>query len=199
MDEEEEQEIGPKSSDGRYVVMVDEEDNEKATGRRRQRQLLSELISQLESLEEDKINVAEESKQEEANPEEKPSSEIEASTSEVDKGNCSNEEIMKELKNVKRQNTITHCLVTAMIVLTLAWQLSEVSLILKIKDGLTNPFKSVGGILKGFLKKRTVINVQDAIKNASGMQNQVIEPPELKIPEFPNLELPGFDTSEDEE
>ncbi|KAK6116604.1 hypothetical protein DH2020_049710 [Rehmannia glutinosa] len=114
----------------------------------------------------------------------------------------SNEEIMKELKNVKRQNWMTHCLLTAMIVVTVAWQLSEVSLILRIKDGLSNPLKSVGGIFKGLLKNRPGMNVQDMMKQATERQKHVIEPtslPGLRIPEFPHLELPGFDTSDEEE
>lgn len=65
--------------------------------------------------------------------------------------------IIKEVKEVKTQNSITHYLLTAMILITLGWQLSEVSLILKIKDGLRNPFKSLGGFLKGFLKGEDVI------------------------------------------
>jgi len=63
-----------------------------------------------------------------------------------------NDEIMKELKKVKRQNFVTHCLLSAMIVLTVAWQLSEVSLILQLKDGLSHPFRSFGNVLKGMLK-----------------------------------------------
>lgn len=64
------------------------------------------------------------------------------------------EEILKELKKVRRQNSITHYLLTAMIVITLGWQLSEVSLILNIKHRVTNPFKSATEMLKGFLKGR---------------------------------------------
>ncbi|KAK7387589.1 hypothetical protein VNO78_28500 [Psophocarpus tetragonolobus] len=63
-----------------------------------------------------------------------------------------NDEIMKELKKVKRQNVVTHCLLSVMIVLTLAWQLSEVSIMLKVKDGLSHPFRSFGKMLKGMVK-----------------------------------------------
>ncbi|GJU87618.1 hypothetical protein Tco_1295164, partial [Tanacetum coccineum] len=48
--------------------------------------------------------------------------------------------IVKELKELKRQNFITQCLLSAMIVLTVTWQISEVSIILKLKDGVTHPF-----------------------------------------------------------
>ncbi|KAL2233728.1 UNVERIFIED_CONTAM: hypothetical protein Sindi_1552800 [Sesamum indicum] len=176
--------------------LVGVHDNEKTGGRgHHQRQLLSRLLSELESLEEEK-NVTEESKPE-ANVEDKLCSAIDESNG------VGNEEIVKELKEVKKQNLMTHCLLTVMIVLTIAWQLSEVSLILKIKDGLSNPLRSVGGIIGGFFKGRRSVNVvQDVIKQASEMQKQVTEPtylPGLKIPDLPHLELPGFDTSDDEE
>ncbi|KAK4399598.1 UNVERIFIED_CONTAM: hypothetical protein Sradi_6763800 [Sesamum radiatum] len=173
--------------------LVGVDDNEKSGG---QQQLLSKLLSELESLEEEK-NVTEESKAE-ANVEDKLCWAIDESN-----GVGGREEIMKELKEVKKQNLITHCLLTVMIVLTIAWQLSEVSLILKIKDGLSNPLRSVGGIIGGFFKGRRSVNVvQDVIKQASEMQKQVTEPtylPGLKIPDLPHLELPGFNTSGDEE
>ncbi|KAL0408476.1 UNVERIFIED_CONTAM: hypothetical protein Sradi_1782000 [Sesamum radiatum] len=185
--------------------LVGEDDNEKTGGRGHQRQLLSKLLSEvayhsysesrLESLEEEK-NVTEESKPE-ANVEDKLCWAIDESNG------VGKEEIMKELKEVKKQNLITHCLLTVMIVLTIAWQLSEVSLILKIKDGLSNPLRSVGGIIGGFFKGGRSVNVvQDVIKQASEMQKQVTEPtylPGLKIPDLPHLELPGFDTSGNEE
>lgn len=110
---------------------------------------------------------------------------------------CSNEEIIKELKNVKRQNTITHCLLTAMIVLTLTWQLSEVSLILKMKHGLSNPFKFIGGLITGFWKSRhphpQVSYVQDVM---SEVHKHVTEPTSLPSLKIPELELPCFDTSD---
>lgn len=41
-------------------------------------------------------------------------------------------EILTELKNVERQNFISHCLLSALIVLTVTWQLYELSLSLSI-------------------------------------------------------------------
>lgn len=68
-------------------------------------------------------------------------------------GSCSmdNEEIAQELKKVKKQNFITHCLLVAMIVLTITWQISEVSLLLWLKNGVTHPVKSFGSMVKGML------------------------------------------------
>lgn len=92
------------------------------------------------------------------------------------------EEMVKEIKEVKRQNFITHCLVSAMIILTVVWQVSEVSLILKLKDGLSNPFKSLARILKR--------------KTTSAIQNQIeaTELPHLNMPALPHVSLPDFDS-----
>lgn len=50
------------------------------------------------------------------------------------------EEVLRELKNVKRQNRITHWLLSAMILITAFWQLSEVSVLLFMKQKLRHPF-----------------------------------------------------------
>ncbi|TYI40412.1 hypothetical protein ES332_A02G160200v1 [Gossypium tomentosum] len=62
------------------------------------------------------------------------------------------EELVKELKAIKKQNTITHCLLSAMIVVTLFWQVFEASLLLQLTNGFTHPFKSVGSWLVTLLK-----------------------------------------------
>uniref|UniRef100_B9GML9 Uncharacterized protein n=1 Tax=Populus trichocarpa TaxID=3694 RepID=B9GML9_POPTR len=80
--------------------------------------------------------------------------------------NAAAEEIVKELRKVRRQNFVTHCLLSAMIVLTVAWQVSEVSLILKVKDGMRHPFKSFGSMLTGMLKDPRA-NDQDSEKQQS--------------------------------
>ncbi|KAL3613158.1 hypothetical protein CASFOL_042993 [Castilleja foliolosa] len=153
-EEEEEEEVNAKTSSS--------SDNENLHSRRRQ-ELLSDLLSKLESMEEKVNNVTE-----------------------MDEEDNEEEIIIKELRHIKRQNTTTHWLVSAMIVFTLAWQLSEISLIMKIKNGFTNPLKSIGGAIGGFIKNRGqhVTNVQDMIK---------------EIPEVPNLGLPGFDDEHNDE
>ncbi|KAL9678201.1 hypothetical protein QQ045_016040 [Rhodiola kirilowii] len=63
------------------------------------------------------------------------------------------DEIIKELKKVRRQNVVTHCLLSAMMVLTLVWQLSEIALLSKVKNGLNNPLKALRGMLLGAIKR----------------------------------------------
>lgn len=115
------------------------------------------------------------------------------------------EEIVRELKELKKQNFITHCLLSAMIVLTVAWQLSEVSLILKIKEGLSNPLKSVGSIVKGQIKgmiKGPTVPGQEEERQTSAKQNPLLRTsslPGLKIPVLPHVELPVFDSDNEEE
>lgn len=103
------------------------------------------------------------------------------------------EEIMKELKKVRKQNIVTHCLLSAMIVLTLAWQLSEVSLILKVKDGLNHPFKSLGSMIKGMLIAPRS-NVQDAeTEQHSEASSSSVH---LHMPELPHVNL-GLNDKDD--
>lgn len=107
----------------------------------------------------------------------------------IERSRCSKKEIIKELKNIQRQNTITHYLLTVSILVTLAWQLSEFSLILRIRQGVNNPLKSIGGAIKGLFTS--------SIQNNDQKQVQVIPPtylPGLKIPDWT-----GFDTSNDDE
>lgn len=81
--------------------------------------------------------------------------------------NAAAEEIVKELRTLRRQNFVTHCLLSVMIALTVAWQVSEVSLILKVKDGLTHPFKSFGSMLLTGMAKNPRADGQDTEKQQS--------------------------------
>ncbi|RZC59363.1 hypothetical protein C5167_006661 [Papaver somniferum] len=116
------------------------------------------------------------------------------------------EEIVKELKKVQKQNSITHCLLSVMILLTVAWQLSEVSLILTVKNKFTNPFKSVGNLIKGAIAGGGIGGVRERIvEGKSSCENDSksivsdfcsqIEPPplpELRIPDLGNMDFPGL-------
>lgn len=98
------------------------------------------------------------------------------------------DEIAKEIKKVKRQNFITHCLLTAMIILTVTWQLSEVSLLLTLKDRVSHPFRSVGSAVAGMFKKPTQ-NGEETEKESSStpQQNETHSLPQLKMPGLPEL------------
>ncbi|XP_075657331.1 uncharacterized protein LOC142627372 [Castanea sativa] len=102
-------------------------------------------------------------------------------------------EILKELKKLNRQNFVTHCLLSVMIVLTAAWQLSEVALIMKVKEGFRNPFQSFRSLLTGMLKGPNK-NSEDAEKQSSHAKQPKEAPPlpALKIPELPVLDLPDL-------
>lgn len=92
------------------------------------------------------------------------------------------EEIIKELNKVKRQNTITHWLLSVVIVLTVAWHASEVTLLWKFKDGLSHPFKYIGDMLTG----------KGTDKDSEEHKQEVPPLPCLKIPELPPVELPDM-------
>lgn len=100
------------------------------------------------------------------------------------------DEMAKEVKKVKKQNTITHCLLSAMIVLLVGWQVSGVSLILKLKgvsDGLAHPFRSIGGFFAN------IINRPLSGESFAGVIPP--PPPPMRIPDLPQLEMPGLRVS----
>ncbi|KAK2443321.1 hypothetical protein QL285_014435 [Trifolium repens] len=112
--------------------------------------VLSQLLSVSEQLEL--------SKRDETINQNKESNDKEKENEAVDDGGgkgseaVDDEEIIKEVKKVKKQNFVTHCLLSAMIVLTVAWQLSEVSLVWKVKEGINDPFRSFGNMVKDTMK-----------------------------------------------
>ncbi|KAK8605435.1 hypothetical protein V6N13_102215 [Hibiscus sabdariffa] len=144
--------------------------------------LLSRLFSQLESLKED--GKVKQSEPEEFNSREGDGDDDDKAEPISENGSGSGgigvEELRKEIKEVKKQNTITHCLVSVMIVITLFWQVKEASLLLKVKDGFAHPFRSFGSWLV------------NTVKRPAKQHNHVIEPlvHSVQIPELPNFELP---------
>ncbi|XP_058192963.1 uncharacterized protein LOC131310140 [Rhododendron vialii] len=99
------------------------------------------------------------------------------------------EEIIRELKKIQKQNCITHCLLSVMIALTVAWQVSEFTLVFKVKNGLSQPFKCIGSLLTGMIKG-PMENPQIADEVSCAKQQQIECPSiPLKIPELPNFDF----------
>lgn len=94
------------------------------------------------------------------------------------------DEIVKEIRTVKRQNLITHGLLSALIVVTAVWQFKEASLLLSMKEMVTHPIKSVGNMIADFLelkKKKPVIEAHPL--------------PPISVPELPRMDpaLPVYE------
>lgn len=92
------------------------------------------------------------------------------------------DDIVKELKNVKRQNLITHCLLSIMIIVTAVWQFKEASILLNMKEKVTHPIQAVGGIIASSFKW----------KERKGKKLAIQAPPlpPIGIPELPHVDLP---------
>ncbi|KAJ6388208.1 hypothetical protein OIU77_026725 [Salix suchowensis] len=151
--------------------------------------LLSKLLSELESLKGNGVKLG----RSELSPgteeeEEVNSPEIGEAVSKHENGieNSAAEEIVKELRKLRRQNFVSQCLISAMIVLSVAWQASQVSLFFQFKNGLSHPFKSFGGMVTGVLK-RCSTNRQDPEKQQSKEVPAQVLP--LRIPELPRIDL----------
>ncbi|CAL9136778.1 unnamed protein product [Musa textilis] len=110
--------------------------------------LLSKLLFQLEPLEKD--GVATEEPEESAIKEEPEFSEPVSQNCEKREGGM--DEIARELRKVKKQNLVTHCLLSVMLVITAVWQFNEVSLLLAVRDKLSHPLRTVGDVVKRCLK-----------------------------------------------
>ncbi|CAN8313350.1 unnamed protein product [Cochlearia groenlandica] len=83
------------------------------------------------------------------------------------------EEIAKDIKEVKRQNKVTHVLLSALIILTLTWQLSEYSMIFMMKERLSHPVKSIGSMLSGMFKgKIGPVKTKLPVTNTSGSKEE---------------------------
>ncbi|GAV73519.1 hypothetical protein CFOL_v3_17003 [Cephalotus follicularis] len=173
-----------KTDDGSGQILVEDDDDQL---------ILSRLLSQqIESLEGDDVRKKSEASTEPTAPAvEEPTVSQKAGLVDGCDAKICTEEIIKELKKVKRQNAITHWLLSAMIVLTVAWQLSEVSLILKVKDGLNHPFKSFGSMLAGMLQGPGTKQQDAEIQSSSTKENHIEAPSFLvQMPELPHLQLP---------
>ncbi|KAJ0257881.1 Uncharacterized protein HA466_0086740 [Hirschfeldia incana] len=161
--------------------------------------LLTRLISQLESPNPIQKTLVTAKEEEESSPVSSPSKGKQEDTRRLEENI---EEIAKDIKEVKRQNKVTHILLSALIILTLTWQLSEYSMIYMMKERLTHPIRSIGGMFSGIFKgklgpiKNRVQGTskdkdENNIHNGNGTNNGVhIQVPDL-LREF------GFDDDDE--
>ncbi|KAK9102631.1 hypothetical protein Sjap_019885 [Stephania japonica] len=156
-------------------------------------QLLSKLLSQVESLKEDRTRNLPEPPMETTNPSSSSSVAETSGKTEVQSKEIGTEEIVKELRKLKRQNTITHCLLSVMIFVTVVWQLSEVSLILNVKHKLSHPFKSAGTMIASALKGSCDNDQKGLLDNGDKKETEALRLPPLNIPELPILGLDDDD------
>ncbi|KAG2241454.1 hypothetical protein Bca4012_056183 [Brassica carinata] len=160
--------------------------------------LLSRIISQLESPNPFQKTV-------EATKEEEEESSLDSlpSSKGKDEGKRqleeSIEEIAKDIKEVKRQNKVTHILLSALILLTLTWQLSEYSMIYMMKERLSHPIRSIGGMFSGMFQgklrpiKNKLSNAKDEDNHPNG--NGTNTGVRIQVPEL--LRDLGFDDDDE--
>ncbi|KAG2269650.1 hypothetical protein Bca4012_062671 [Brassica carinata] len=162
--------------------------------------LLARLMSKLESPNPiQKTLVTAKEEEEESLPDSSPSNGKQEDKRRLEE---SIEKIAKDIKEVKRQNKVTHVLLSALIILTLTWQLSEYSMIYMMKERLSHPIRSIGGMFSGMFKGKLIpvknrlqgtSNDKDEnnLHNGNGTNNGVhIQVPDL-LREF------GFDDDEE--
>ncbi|CAL9216415.1 unnamed protein product [Arabidopsis halleri] len=159
--------------------------------------LLSRLISQLESPKsKEKAGVITKEEEEEESADSSPSKGKREGQRQLEE---SIEELAKDIKKVKKQNTITHVLLSTLIILTLTWQLSEYSMIFMLKDRISHPVRSIGGMLNGMFKGklRPIKNQLAGTSNSNDQNNHgngTQIGPQLQVPEL--LREFGFNDDE---
>eukprot|EP00262_Sarcandra_glabra_P008499 TRINITY_DN2202_c0_g1_i1.p1 TRINITY_DN2202_c0_g1~~TRINITY_DN2202_c0_g1_i1.p1 ORF type:complete len:205 (+),score=29.07 TRINITY_DN2202_c0_g1_i1:56-670(+) len=166
------------------------------------RVVLSRMLLQLESLKVDATKLpkpSSETKEELMSSSE--GSEVETTAHEIPK--LGTEDIVRELENVKRQNSMTHWLLSALIVITAVWQLSEVSLIMMVRNKVSHPFSAVRNFITGVIKGggKDDDSVKIPLPSSKRPQTEPLLSHPLKIPEFefefPHVDLPRLNSSED--
>ncbi|CAN7049968.1 hypothetical protein BRARA_G00859 [Brassica rapa] len=128
---------------------------------------LSRIISQLESPNQFPKTVETTKGEEEPLPDSLPSKGKDKGERQLEE---SIEEIAKDIKEVKRQNKVTHILLSALIILTLTWQLSEYSMIYMMKERLSHPIRSIGGMFSGLFNGK-LRPIKNKLSNAREEDN----------------------------
>ncbi|KAL6011617.1 hypothetical protein ACLOJK_002065 [Asimina triloba] len=103
------------------------------------------------------------------------------------------EEIVKELRIVRRQNKVTHWLLAVLIMVTAAWQLSEVSILMMMKSTLENPFKAVWNLLRGSFRggpSESDSGKSSSSSNHNNMEGLTLKP--LKMLDLHHIGIPSL-------
>lgn len=151
-------------------------------------------VSQLERSKEDGIEDYQRPSEEKGsmNCSDKKSDEV-GTTAAKDEGaaGVTAEEVVEELRKVRRQNTITHVLLSVLIVVTAVWQLSEFSFLLEIKNKVQHPFRAIGGMIFSAMGGNPDRSSQDksSTRVIPPMDGHPQPLPTFKMPELPHVEL----------
>lgn len=90
--------------------------------------------------------------------------------------------IAEEMRAVRRQNLVTHRLLSALIVMSAVWQLKEVSLLLMAREKLRHPLKAIVDAVKGLVQRRGRRRLQKQIET-NGL-------PPIPVPDLARVDLP---------
>ncbi|CAN6238215.1 unnamed protein product [Urochloa humidicola] len=163
-----------KRKDGRHG----EEEKEDLPARQRQEEeerLLSSLLTKLDALEGDPDSGISEEQLHSSHQNGQPAGRGEEEEAEL-------AGIARDLGKIKRQNVVTHLLLGAVIVLTAVWQVNEVSFLLWVQRKMSNPFKSLGDMLKASLK----------LKGRKPVAIESSPLPPVGVPEVGRADLPSL-------
>ncbi|CAN6278641.1 unnamed protein product [Urochloa humidicola] len=170
-----------KRKDGRHG----EEEKEDLPARQRQEEeecLLSSLLTKLDALEGDPDSGISEEQPHTSHQNDQPAGRVGESSGKEEEEEAELAGIARDLGKIKRQNVVTHLLLGAVIVLTAVWQVNEVSFLLWVQRKMSNPFKSLGDMLKASLK----------LKGRKPVAIESSPLPPVGVPEVGRADLPSL-------
>jgi len=112
-------------------------------------------------------------------------------------GQVKNEEVMEEIRKVKKQNKLTHLMLGIILASNVIWRLSELAMALLIRKQISNPLKLIGNFIN--FKGPVTQNHGNSHNLRASLQSRIEAPaiPHFEAPQLPHIEMPSFFQTED--
>lgn len=115
-------------------------------------------------------------------------------------GQVRHEEVMEEIRKLKKQNKFTNLILGLILGSNVIWRLLELSAALLIRKQISNPFKLIGSLIGG--NDRGPVTQKNGIHNHMAYLLPSVEAPAIprfELPQLPHIEVPSFLQTEDRE
>lgn len=108
------------------------------------------------------------------------------------------EEVIEEIRKVKKQNKFTHLILGIILASNMVWRISELVVAVLIRRQISNPFKLIGGLISGNLGGSITQN-HSSHNYRAPLLPRVETPtiPHLEALQLPHIEMPSFLQTED--
>lgn len=113
-------------------------------------------------------------------------------------GQVRNEEVMEEIRKLKKQNKLTNLILGVILASNVIWRLLEMSAALVIRKHISNPFRLIGNLIGGNGRGPVTQNL-GSNNHMAYLLPRVEAPaiPRFEVPQLPHIEVPSFFQTED--